>query len=204
MTKSPVYIFIKKCTGEIYILSKFIVVFIGGLLFSIGINGFLVPHHLLDGGIEGLALILHYYFDVPTGITMFLLSIPICIYTWFYNSTIFYNSFLGLLGASIMIDCLAPLRHQFMLPIFPSTLLGGLFIGTGVGLMLRYMISTGGTDLLALIISEILSKNIGLIILLIDTFIVSIGFFTMDIKTFLFSCLTIAIIGAVTSILAKS
>lgn len=115
---------------------------------------------------------------------------------------IFYNSFVGLLGASIMIDCLAPLRHQFLLPIFPSTLLGGLFIGIGVGLMLRYKISTGGTDLLALIISETFSKNIGLVILLIDTFIVIIGFFTMDVKTFLFSCLTIVIIGAVTSSLA--
>ena len=43
-------------------------ILIGSLLLGIGINGFLVPHHLLDGGITGLALIIHYYFGFPTGL----------------------------------------------------------------------------------------------------------------------------------------
>lgn len=46
-------------------------VLIGSLLLSIGINGFLVPHHILDGGVTGLALILDYYFGFPPGLAMF-------------------------------------------------------------------------------------------------------------------------------------
>jgi uncharacterized membrane-anchored protein YitT (DUF2179 family) len=52
-------------------------VFIGSLLSSIGINGFLIPHRLLDGGVTGLALIFHYYYGLPTGLVMFFLSIPL-------------------------------------------------------------------------------------------------------------------------------
>ncbi|HER2162542.1 TPA: YitT family protein, partial [Streptococcus pyogenes] len=74
----------------IYIFQKAAAILIGSLLLSIGINGFLIPHHLLDGGITGIALILHYYFDFPTGLAMFLLSIPLCIYAWIYERTFFY------------------------------------------------------------------------------------------------------------------
>jgi uncharacterized membrane-anchored protein YitT (DUF2179 family) len=187
-----------------YVLLKILVVFVGSLLLSIGINGFLVPHHLLDGGVEGIALILHYYFDYPTGVAVCFLGMPICLYAWFYDRSLFYNSFLGLFTASILIDWLEPLKTQFNFSIFPSVLLGGIFIGVGVGLMLRYRISTGGTDLLAQMISNSFSINVGVIILVIDGIIVTIAFYTMDLKTFLFSCLTIIIIGFITAIMAKS
>jgi uncharacterized membrane-anchored protein YitT (DUF2179 family) len=129
---------------------------------------------------------------------------PICLYAWFYDRSLFYNSFLGLFTASILIDWLEPLKTQFNFSIFPSVLLGGIFIGVGVGLMLRYRISTGGTDLLAQMISNSFSINVGVIILVIDGIIVTIAFYTMDLKTFLFSCLTIIIIGFITAIMAKS
>jgi uncharacterized membrane-anchored protein YitT (DUF2179 family) len=170
---------------------------------SIGINGFLVPHRLLDGGVTGIALVLHYYFGFPTGLAMFLLSIPLCIYAWVYERNFFYNSFLGLIIASIIIDLLEPLRTKFLLSIFPSVLLGGVFIGIGVGIMFRYKASTGGTDLLAQIISKSFSINIGVVILMIDGFIVTVAFNTLGLRAFLFSCLTICFIGLITSLMAR-
>ncbi|MGG3889663.1 YitT family protein [Metabacillus fastidiosus] len=185
------------------IFQKTAAILIGSLLISIGINGFLVPHHLLDGGITGIALILHYYLDYPTGLAMFLLSIPLFIYAWIYKRTLFYNNFLGLIVASIMIDWLAPLRTQFLLSTFISVLLGGVFIGIGLGIMLRYKTSTGGTDLLAQFISEDFSVNIGLIIIIIDGLIVTAGLNMLGIKAFLFSCLNICIIGTITSLITE-
>lgn len=176
---------------------------IGSLLLSIGINGFLVPHHLLDGGVTGLALILHYYFGFPTGLLMFLLSIPLCLYAWIYEKPFFYSSFFGLAAASIMIDWLEPLKTKFLLSIFPSILLGGAFIGIGVGIMLRFNASTGGTDLLAHIISKSFSINIGAVILILDGFIAAVAFNILGLKIFLFSCLTICLIGLIASFIAK-
>jgi uncharacterized membrane-anchored protein YitT (DUF2179 family) len=188
----------------IFIFQKAAAILIGSLLFSIGINGFIVPHHLLDGGITGIALIIHYYFGFPTGLAMFLLSIPVFIYAWIYERTFFYNSFLGLMVVSITIDWLAPLRTQFLLSIFTSALLGGSFIGIGVGIMLRYEASTGGTDLLAQFISKDFSINIGVVILMIDGLIVTAAFNMLELKAYLFSYLTICIIGIFTSLIART
>lgn len=178
-------------------------ILIGSLLLSIGINGFLVPHHLLDGGITGLALIIHYYSGFPTGFSMFLLSIPLSVYSWFRERDYFYNSFIGLIVASVFIDWLAPLRTQFSPSIFSSVFFGGIMIGVGVGLMLRYKTSTGGTDLLAQFISQASSLNIGLVITLIDGLIVASAMNVLGFKVFLFSTLTILIISFMTSLIAK-
>ncbi|QED49334.1 YitT family protein [Cytobacillus dafuensis] len=179
------------------------VIFIGSLLLGIGINGFLVPHRLLDGGITGIALIIHYYLDFPTGLCMFLISLPLSFYAWYRERDYFYNSIIGLIVAAAFIDWLAPIRTQFILPILPSVLLGGTLIGVGIGIMLRYQTSTGGTDLLAQFISKAFSINIGVIILMIDGIITAAAYGILGVQVFLFSCLTIAVIGLVTSLITR-
>src|SRR3954463_12370588 len=104
------------------ILHKLPVILVGGLLLGIGINGFLVPHHLLDGGFIGIALIFHYYFHFKVGLWMIILSLPLSLYTWLYERTFFHSSLSGLLIASFIIDWLAPLKTQFHLSILPSAL----------------------------------------------------------------------------------
>ncbi|MGX1377226.1 uncharacterized membrane-anchored protein YitT (DUF2179 family) [Priestia megaterium] len=187
----------------IIIFRKIPVVFVGSLLLSIGINGFLVPHYLLDGGTIGIALILHYYFEFPTGVTMIILGLPLCWFAWIYERHYFYNSFYGLLISSLLIDWLEPIKNQFQFSIFSSVILGGIFIGTGVGLMLRYETSTGGTDLLAQLISKAFSLNIGMVILIIDGLIITAGLPLLGPKTFLFSCSTIFIGGLTTWLITK-
>jgi uncharacterized membrane-anchored protein YitT (DUF2179 family) len=187
----------------IIIFRKIPVVFVGSLLLSIGINGFLVPHYLLDGGTIGIALILHYYFEFPTGVTMIILGLPLCWFAWIYERHYFYNSFYGLIISSLLIDWLEPIKNQFQFSIFSSVILGGIFIGTGVGLMLRYETSTGGTDLLAQLISKAFSLNIGMVILIIDGLIITAGLPLLGPKTFLFSCSTIFIGGLTTWLITK-
>ena len=106
-------------------LHKLPITFIGSLLLGIGINGFLVPYHLIDGGMIGIALIIHYYFEFPVGLCMFLLSIPLCLYTFIREPTYFYNSLFGLIISAFMIDWLSPLESQLHLPILASALFGG-------------------------------------------------------------------------------
>ncbi|MDI3093415.1 YitT family protein [Priestia megaterium] len=187
----------------IIIFRKIPVVFVGSLLLSIGINGFLVPHYLLDGGTIGIALILHYYFEFPTGVTMIILGLPLCWFAWIYERHYFYNSFYGLIISSLLIDWLEPIKNQFQFSVFSSVILGGIFIGTGVGLMLRYETSTGGTDLLAQLLSKAFSLNIGMVILIIDGLIITAGLPLLGPKTFLFSCSTIFIGGLTTWLITK-
>ena len=68
--------------GVVRIFARVLALVVGSILLGIGINGFLVPHQLLDGGIIGLALILQYYFDFHAGLWSALLSSPLILYAW--------------------------------------------------------------------------------------------------------------------------
>ncbi len=185
-------------------LHKLPVTFIGSLLLGLGINGFLVPHHLIDGGMIGIALIIHYYFEFPVGLCMVLLSIPLCIYTFIREPSYFFNSLFGLIISAFIIDWLGPLKNQLQLPILVSALFGGTLTGLGTGLMLRYKISTAGTDLLAQLISESSRLNVGLVIFIIDGFIVTTSFSLLGFQSFIFSCVTILMVGVMSSLIVES
>jgi uncharacterized membrane-anchored protein YitT (DUF2179 family) len=167
---------------------------------GLGINGFLVPHHLLDGGIIGLGLILHYFYGWPTGLSMILLSIPLYVLAWFYERKYFYYSLHGLVASSLCIDFFSFFNGTFHAGILLSTMVGGLLVGAGIGLMLRYETSTGGTDLLAQLLTSKTSLNVGLLIFLIDGLIVLGGLKVIGLERFLYSFLTILFVGIMTSL----
>lgn len=83
-----------------------------------------------------------------------------------------------------------------------SAILGGVGIGMGIGIMLRFGISTGGTDLLAQYISKLTYLNVGLIIMIIDFMIIAMGGFLISMETFLLSLITIIVGGIVTGFIA--
>ena len=182
----------------IKILARIIALVLGSLLLGIGINGFLVPHQLLDGGIIGIALILHYYFDIPAGLWSAILSIPLIIYAWVKDRKQFHGSVYGMIVTAIFIDVLAP--YQFILPIWLSAILGGAICGIAVGLMLRYETSTGGTDLIAYFLAKMTPINIGIIIAFIDVVIVLLGYQTLGLQSVVFSTITILVAGSLASV----
>lgn len=185
------------------IFQKLIAAIIGSLLLGIGINGFLVPNHLIDGGIIGIALILHYYFGLHTGMAMLFISIPICIFCSINERGYFFSSIQGLFISSLFIDLLSPLSTQFSVSRLMGALLGGILIGTGVALLLKYETSTGGTDLLAKVISKAFSLDIAPIIIIIDGLIVIAGLTVLKMDNFLYSCLAIVTGGLTTSFLEE-
>jgi uncharacterized membrane-anchored protein YitT (DUF2179 family) len=158
---------------------------------------------LLDGGVIGIGLILNYYYGLKIGLSIIILSIPLYIIAWFFYRHYFYNSLHGMLVSSFFIDLLSPLQRQFNVPILLSAIMGGLFVGVGIGLMLKKETSTGGTDLLAQFISNATSLNVGILILIIDGFVITIGINTVGKQAFLFSIITVVVVGIATSILSK-
>jgi uncharacterized membrane-anchored protein YitT (DUF2179 family) len=190
--------------GFMYIYKKFASVIIGSFLLSIGINLFLVPYELLDGGIIGLGLILKYIMGIKAGFAIIILSIPIFVIAWFYNKEYFFNSLHGMLFSSFIIDILVPLHSRMFSfisfePIY-SSILGGILVGLGIGIMLRQGTSTGGTDLLAQFLSNIIHINVGVLIFLIDALVVCLGGLLISKETFILSLITILFVGISTTI----
>jgi uncharacterized membrane-anchored protein YitT (DUF2179 family) len=135
---------------------------------------------------------------------MLVLSLPLCTYAWFREREYFFSSFHGLIVSSFFIDLLAPMQNQISLPILVSALMGGIFGGLGVGLMLRYETSTGGTELLAYFLAKALSLNIGIMILILDGLVVIAGFNVLGLQSFFYSVLTILTFGFMTSLLVNN
>ncbi|RAP77163.1 YitT family protein [Paenibacillus montanisoli] len=184
--------------------NKIIVIIIGSILIAIGINVFLTPYSILDGGVIGIALIIHYLFGVKIGAVMFLCSTPILLLAWLYYRNMLYNSVYGLVISSLVIDLSEESLHRLLknvvLTPFSSAIIGGFIIGTGIGIMLRYETSTGGTDLLAQLLSKLIPVNVGVLIFVIDGIIICLGGLLLSAETFLLSILTITAGGIATSL----
>lgn len=182
------------------ILEKMAAILAGSMLVGVGINFFLTPFHLLDGGMIGIGLIFHYYMGIPTGLAIILSSIPLYIYAWYHEKNLFFNSLHGLLFSSLCIDIFSDATVGWNLPISISALIGGGLIGLGIGLMLRYGTSTGGTDMIAQIISRKREINIGLLIFSIDGCVLLMGLKVIGIPIFFYSFLTIISVALLTSV----
>lgn len=175
-----------------------IAIFLGSVLLGIGINGFIVPFHLLDGGMIGISLLVKYVWGYKVGLTIITLSIPIYLIAWKLERRYFINSIHGLLVSSLIIDLLSPLRGMFSVSVMEGSVIGGLFIGTGIGWMLRHETSTGGTDLIALFLSRWFSINVGMVIFLIDAAVILAGLYVMGEGILFYSLVTILSVGFAT------
>lgn len=172
-------------------------------LIGIGINGFILPFHLINGGIFGISLLLNYLYGFKLGLLFVVLNIPIYLLALKSDPLYFYNGIMGAVISGILIELMTPLNGVIHLPVFASVICGGLFIGVGVGFMLRNHISPGGMDLLALLISKWSKLNVGFIIYVIDTVIIITGLIVLRDANLLYSLLIVGIVGLSASILTS-
>lgn len=185
---------------------KALLIITGSSLIAIGVNIFLLPNGLMDGGALGISLLLHYLRHVEVGITFMAISIPIFLMAWFLYRPFFYNGLHGMLCSSLLIDFFHPLSAVGGLltvnPLIEASI-GGLFIGSGVGLMLLTDVSIGGTDLLAQMIAKKLSLNPGMMIFFFDLLVVVAGSYLLHSVSLLNSITTVLCVGASASWIAS-
>ena len=177
---------------------------LGSVFLGVGVNAFLVPHRLLDGGMIGLGLIVHYISGIATGLVVIILSLPIFLIAYINFRSYFLYGVIGMMISSFSIDLLAPMYRFNLLSVGLSSILGGIFVGVGIGMMLKQGISTGGLDLLALLISKIIHINVGIIIFIFDFAIVLLGSYFLGSSRFQYTFLTIAIVFLSTTFVTKT
>lgn len=181
-----------------YWLQKSVAIIVGSVLVAIGVNLFLVPHRLMDGGMIGIGLLATYYMQWPPGMVMMGVSIPVYVLVFFYDRRLFFHSFHGMLISSFFIDVLSDLRGFNSWSTSASAVTGGVLIGMGVGLMLAFDTNTGGTDLLAQFLARRFNMSVALLILAIDGLIVLCSLHTIGLERTVFSLVTIIAVAATT------
>lgn len=156
-------------------------VFLGSSLIQVlAMNAFLVPNNVFSGGFNGVAQLLSlfgqqaFHVSLPTGIFILLFNIPVGIIGWKliggkFTALSFANAiFVSLLLIFVPID---PLTTDPLL----SALFGDLLIGVSIGLAMRYGFSTGGMDIVAMVVQKRTGKSIGALMNVINFAIVLIA-----------------------------
>lgn len=177
-----------------------IVIIIGCFISSISVNLFLTNAKLLSGGVTGLALIVQYISDIPSGITMFLLNIPLLLISLkFLNKRFTIYTTIGMMSFSAALLITKPLSSLIQLN---DTLLyciyGGVLSGIGNGLIFYRNGSTGGIDIITMIIRKKYSNfEIGKLNFAFNLIIVTIGSCIFGIQQGLYTLISLFIQGTI-------
>lgn len=158
-------------------LFKTSAVIFGALLVAVGLELFLVPNGFLDGGVVGISIILTEYIALPLGVFIGILNLPFLFIAYSHSGwKTAVRTALGiatLSAATIFLHHSEPLTREFTLALG----YGGLLLGVGVGLALRYGGALDGTEILAVSLSNKINMGIDQIILIINFFIFLVAAF---------------------------
>jgi uncharacterized membrane-anchored protein YitT (DUF2179 family) len=148
----------------------FFIIF-GAVLMGVGIEEFLVPNKILDGGIVGISIILSHITDFRLGLFIFILNIPFFFIGYKQIGKTFALS--TLLGITVL-SLTTTFLHN--VPVFTEDLLlatvfGGIVLGAGVGIVIRYGGSLDGTEILAILANRKLPFSVGEVIMFFNIFI---------------------------------
>ncbi len=153
------------------------------LTFGLFINAFawaafLIPSKIVGGGVSGIGLLIYYSTGIPVGVfflganVIFLLVAVKTLGSRFGAKTIY-----GIIMLSLFLSVLQKLiPNALVKDAFMATLIGGALGGTGIGIAFSQGGSTGGTDIIAMIINKYRNISPGKVILTIDIFIIGSSF----------------------------
>lgn len=142
----------------IHAIINVIYMILGAFFISIGTNLFLLPHKMTTGGASGIATIFYYILNVPMGITIMIINIPLFVFSIiklgikFNMKTIFTTLLLSVFLEFFKANTLF---NSSNIDIFTSCVFGGLIVGLGLALVFKSGASSGGSDLLAMIITKL-------------------------------------------------
>jgi uncharacterized membrane-anchored protein YitT (DUF2179 family) len=145
---------------------KVIVVILGALLNAISINLFLIPANVYSSGFAGLAQLLskvltqYTPLHVSMGFLLLLLNIPVAILGWKKVGKSFtLYSFISVLVTSFFLEIIPiqKMSHDILL----NAVFGGVILAIGVGFTLKWGASTGGLDIIAMVLSRLKDKPVG-------------------------------------------
>ncbi|CEK29638.1 membrane protein [[Clostridium] sordellii] len=171
---------------------------LGCIFMSIGINMFLKPYTIAPGGLSGLSMVIGKVTGLPMSIVMLVIGIPLIIFS--VKILGIKNSIKTLIGMSVFSAILSITSYLSNVHVTEDVLLcsisGALCLGIGLGIILKMDASTGGTDLIALMLNKVF-PNVPLskfMVMLDGMVVISAGLASKNLETALYSGVALYII----------
>lgn len=147
-----------------------------GFIYAIGVTSFNSPNHIAPGGVTGISTVINYVTGIPIGTLVFIINIPILAFAYKQSGRrLLFKSVTGTVITSVFIDLLDYLNFPiYKGDVILAAIFGGVLTGAGLSLIFLRGGTTGGTDVLAIMITKRLKNlSIGQIILAIDCLIIA-------------------------------
>ncbi|MGG1617083.1 YitT family protein [Paenibacillus sp. NRS-1782] len=178
------------------VLNCFVVI-LGAAAIASGFNLFLVPHHLLSGGVAGLSMLIGYFSKFDISVMYFVLNIPMLIAGWFILGKRFISMSILSVIATTWILAWIPVQPLVKDPLLASVF-GGVLIGVGAGISFRVGGSTGGFDIIGSIVTRYRDFPVGTVLVGLNGLVIlAAGYLNQDWNIALVSMLSIFVTGKV-------
>lgn len=173
-----------------------LIIFAGSVLLGFAFNMFLLPHEILSGGITGVAMIFSLMTPINAGIWLLLLNIPILVIGWMKLGKLFIlNSVYSVAVTSVTMLYIPVMKvtEDALL----SSVFGGVLVGIGVGFIIRFYGSTGGFDVVGLLLTMKRDIPLGFMVFGLNSLVVFISGFIFSWELAMYTMASIYITGLV-------
>ena len=166
-------------------------IIVGSFILAAGFVFFITPHRIVPGGVYGIAIVVHYLTPglfsfwpdgIPIGLFGLILNIPLTIAGIKILGPKFgVKTIIGFVLTSVFIDGITMMRKvddaALVDDILLSCVFGGVLIGFGLGLIFKSRATSGGSDIIAMIIAKYTKMQLGKLMIYVDSSIVLLGLF---------------------------
>ena len=187
---------------------KIIVILFTGLTGAVGLNYFLIPANVFSAGMTGIAQILGHLFlnlgfSLDTGILIFLLNVPVFILGFIkLGKSAMILSFANVISMSVF-TTLVPVG-QVTDNVLMNAITGGVLLGIGAGFSLKFGFTTGGLDIVSLLLSKTTGRTVGNYMMLLNGMIVVVAGFFFTWESALYTIITIFTMSSVVDFIHTS
>lgn len=159
-------------------MKDFMFIVFGILSYAVGYTAFILPERVVMGGVPGLSALIYYATNIPAGISIFVLNITLLIIAFSALTKQFVvRTIIGVILISMFIGALQPFFQAY--PIitagedkFMHVLIGGMLSGAGLGIVFSHNGSTGGTDIITVLLTKHFNLSFGRAMQFIDCTII--------------------------------
>lgn len=183
-------------------------ILVGAFIMASGFVLFITPHNIVPGGVYGISIVIHHFTGWPIGLTALCFDIPLTIAGIRILGPRFgVKTVVGFVLTAVFVDSLTYFWGvKALVPddILLSSIFGGVFIGFGLGLIFKSKATSGGSDIIAMIISKYTRLPLGQLMIWVDSTIVLAGLFAFrDWHIPLYSLIVIYITGRVVDLVLQ-
>ncbi len=152
-------------------VKKYMLLFFGSIVAAAGLEFFLIPNQIIDGGIVGISILLSHITGFNISLLLVLLNLP---FLYIGYMQIGKSFCFATLFSVVSLSCWVAIFHpisELTQDFFLAATFGGVLVGIGVGLIIRYGGSLDGTEIVAIILDKKSGFSVGEIIMFFNLFI---------------------------------